>query len=255
VRISGIIRSKEGYHQPNPSSTESPSASSEACMGRIRTSTRIIGLSTSEISPNRPFVASALPALYPGAEFNINMDLIAKVNKELVNYDRRIKYIIVDYLGSGAFGQVLTVRNAKNGKQYAAKVFKACQVHELHLSHNEISITVELNKLEKKLAAREKSTDGIIDYTYPKIVKLKDYFEMNHIFPQDGWNMNLIQKVVIYEKLSMSLFDIMQSLEFQGASMTSIQHFAHYLLEGLLVLQIQRVTHGDIKPENIMMYR
>lgn len=156
--------------------------------------------------------------------------------------------MIEDLLGQGAYATVYLVRCSKNDKHYAAKILKS-EVNAFNLCFkHEKRIVIELNKLEKAIRRGEATIPGITDIENFKIVDLKDYFIISQEVP-----VPVTHLVFIFEKLDLSLFNLLESNDFQGLSLSMIQRFARNALEGLQLLKVRRITHGDIKPENILL--
>ena len=156
--------------------------------------------------------------------------------------------MIEEVLGKGAYATVFMVRSAKNGKQYAAKILRNDPYAMSLCVKHELKLLIELNKLEKALKQGVEYIEGIRDLNTSKVVVLKDYFNITQEVP-----INVVHLVLIFEKLEMSLYNVLESTEYQGLSMFMIQQFTSYCMEGLLLLKARRITHSDIKPENIML--
>lgn len=73
------------------------------------------------------------------------------------------------------------------------------------------------------------------------IVRMRDYFVFrSHV-------------CIVFELLSYSLLEILKLTNFTGLSIKIIQYFAEQLLQGLLVLERNKIIHCDLKPENILL--
>lgn len=60
---------------------------------------------------------------------------------------------------------------------------------------------------------------------------------------------------LVFEVLSYSLYDLLQSADFCGVSLKLVREFAVQILETLdfLAELPQSVIHGDLKPENVLL--
>jgi dual specificity protein kinase YAK1 len=158
----------------------------------------------------------------------------------------------MDHIGEGSYCQVLLVSNLKQTKLYAAKVMKSDSNIVNQVGTNERKILKGLNTLESNLRKGSNSLPNLKTKAYPKIVKLKDYFELFQ--PEKSPKCPEIKHVVlIFERLELSLLELIESMDYRGMSIWMIQKFALYLVEALTILKCSRVTHCDIKPENIML--
>jgi dual specificity protein kinase YAK1 len=182
----------------------------------------------------------------------MNYDYIATKDDILFNERIEKSYIIHDRIGEGGYCQVLLVSNLKKTKYYAAKVIRS-DSHAIHqIGVKERKILKCLNREEARLKKEQSTIPIMKTLAYPKVVKLKDYFEL--LQPQRGPNCpELKHNILIFERLELSLFELMESMSFRGMSVWMIQKFALYLVETLVILKRSRVTHCDIKPENIML--
>lgn len=190
--------------------------------------------------------------MFPGAICNENLEYIAVVDDILYNGRLSKSYCIVDYLGEGSYCQVLLVSNLKQTKYYAAKILRADPAIVTQVGQNERKIIIGLNKLESSVKKEEGNYPSMKTKGHSKIVKLKDYFDVVQ-YTSSSSVPEIRHTVLVFEKLEMSLLNLMESVGNQGMSVWMIQKFALYLVEALLLLKLKRVTHCDIKPENMML--
>lgn len=72
-------------------------------------------------------------------------------------------------------------------------------------------------------------------------MRLTDYFVFrNHL-------------CLVFELLSVNLFELIKQNQFRGLSMTLIRCFLIQILEAMQVLVHANVVHCDLKPENILL--
>eukprot|EP00919_Chromeraceae_sp_WS-2016_P048205 GHVR01114245.1.p1 GENE.GHVR01114245.1~~GHVR01114245.1.p1 ORF type:complete len:256 (+),score=45.25 GHVR01114245.1:476-1243(+) len=57
----------------------------------------------------------------------------------------------------------------------------------------------------------------------------------------------------VFERLGLSLFDCIEKNTFRGYYVTDIQVFARHMLESLCFLHDMKLTHTDLKPENVLL--
>lgn len=73
------------------------------------------------------------------------------------------------------------------------------------------------------------------------LVKMKDYFVFrSHV-------------CIVFELLSMNLYEFIKNTDFRGVSMGLIRRFAIQLLHSLKFVKEQEIIHCDLKPENILL--
>lgn len=58
---------------------------------------------------------------------------------------------------------------------------------------------------------------------------------------------------LVFELLSVNLYELIKQNQFRGLSTTLVRVFAQQLLNGLSLLQKARLIHCDLKPENILL--
>lgn len=149
----------------------------------------------------------------------------------------------------GAYATVFSVKSLKNGKHYAAKILKNDPDVYAYCSKYEKKILIDLNKVEKSILKHAQGElGGVPRLSSSRIVILKDHFSLYQEEP-----IPVAHFVLIFEKLDISLFDVLESTGCQGLTLCMIQRFGLYAMEGLHLLKTVQVTHSDIKPENIML--
>ncbi|RIB11318.1 kinase-like domain-containing protein [Gigaspora rosea] len=136
------------------------------------------------------------------------------------------RYEIVESLGKGSFGQVLKCLDHKTGEYVAVKIIRNkkrfhCQALV------EVKILECLNRWDP-------------DDSH-NIVHMDDHFYFrNHL-------------CIVFELLSMNLYEFIKRHDFQGFSLGLIKRFCVQLLNSLSLLQKHNIVHCDLKPENVLL--
>ncbi|PBP16610.1 Protein kinase-like (PK-like) [Diplocarpon rosae] len=160
---------------------------------------------------------------------NEDSDYILYVNDILGSEEtgHKNRYLILDVLGQGTFGQVVKCQNLKTQEVVAVKVIKNRTAY-FNQSMMEVSV---LDLLNTKL---DKNDDR-------HILRLKDTFiHRQHL-------------CLTMELLSVNLYELIKQNQFRGLSTTLVRVFAQQLLNGLSLLNKARLIHCDLKPENILL--
>ena len=160
---------------------------------------------------------------------NEDSDYILYVNDILGNEDsgHKNRYLILDVLGQGTFGQVVKCQNLKTQEVVAVKVVKNKTAY-FNQSMMEVSVLDLLNgKLDK--------------HDDHHLLRLKDTFiHRQHL-------------CLVFELLSVNLYELIKQNQFRGLSTTLVRVFAQQLLNGLSLLNKARLIHCDLKPDNILL--
>ncbi|KAF4123256.1 hypothetical protein GMORB2_6806 [Geosmithia morbida] len=160
---------------------------------------------------------------------NEDSDYILYVNDILGSEEagHKNRYLILDVLGQGTFGQVVKCQNLKTQEVVAVKVIKNRTAY-FNQSMMEVSV---LDLLNSKL---DKNDDH-------HLLRLKDTFiHRQHL-------------CLVFELLSVNLYELIKQNQFRGLSTTLVRVFAQQLLNGLALLNKARLIHCDLKPENILL--
>ncbi|KAL7276917.1 dual specificity protein kinase yak1 [Rhizina undulata] len=158
---------------------------------------------------------------------NEDSDYILYVNDILGSEETKNRYLILDVLGQGTFGQVVKCQNLKTQEVVAVKVVKNRTAY-FNQSMMEVSV---LDLLNSKL---DKNDDH-------HILRLKDTFiHRQHL-------------CLVFELLSVNLYELIKQNQFRGLSTTLVRVFAQQLLNALSLLNKARLIHCDLKPENILL--
>jgi len=136
------------------------------------------------------------------------------------------RYEIKGILGKGSFGVVLRCLDHKHKDEVAIKVIKNKKLfHQQGL--------VEVRVLQ---TLREKDKEGLVP-----VVCLRSHFQFRR------------HLCLVFELLSISLYDYIKNAHFQPLDMLLIRKIAMQLLKVLIFIKKLRIIHCDLKPENILL--
>ncbi|KAJ5156761.1 hypothetical protein N7492_009564 [Penicillium capsulatum] len=160
---------------------------------------------------------------------NDDSDYILYVNDILGSEEagHKNRYLILDVLGQGTFGQVVKCQNLKTQEVVAVKVIKNKTAY-FNQSMMEVSVLDLLN------SKYDKNDDH-------HLLRLKDTFiHRQHL-------------CLAFELLSVNLYELIKQNQFRGLSTTLVRVFAQQLLNALSLLNKAHLIHCDLKPENILL--
>lgn len=177
------------------------------------------------LNPRRVLTKPSRPVHNNGHD-NEKWDYILYVNDVIGNEEGR-KYVILDLLGQGTFGQVVKCINLKTRELCAVKVIKN-QPAYFNQSMMEVTVLEMLNQKYDRDDRRH-------------IVRMKDTF----IFRQ--------HLCIVVELLSLNLYDLIKQNGYRGFSLGLCRVFLAQTLDALTVLKEARIIHCDLKPENILL--
>lgn len=177
------------------------------------------------LNPRRVLTKPSRP-VYNNGHDNEKHDYILYVNDVLGNEEGR-KYIILDLLGQGTFGQVVKCQNVKTKELVAVKVIKN-QAAFFNQSMMEVTV---LEMLNQKYDKEDKH----------HLVRMRDTF----VFRQ--------HLCIVVELLSLNLYDLIKQNQYRGFSLTLCRLFLTQILDAMKVLKEARIVHCDLKPENILL--
>ncbi|KAF7792344.1 hypothetical protein EIP86_003380 [Pleurotus ostreatoroseus] len=179
----------------------------------------------SAANPRRVLTKPSKPSHNDGYD-NEDYDYILYVNDWLGTDDGH-KYLILDILGQGTFGQVVKCQNMKTHEVVAVKVVKNKPAY-FNQSMMEVTILELLN-------------NQCDPHDEHHILRLRDSFiHKNHL-------------CLVFELLSSNLYELIKQNQFQGLSTQLVKVFTAQLLDALTVLKEARLIHCDLKPENILL--
>lgn len=136
----------------------------------------------------------------------------------------RNKFIVQDYLGCGTFADVYKIEDLYSNNQFAIKIFKSGTCY-LKVGMNEAFL---LKKLR--------------NYRNHFVVFYEEFFYKQHF-------------CIVEQLLSNNLYEFIKYTNHQGFDHGMTKNIAIQLLNALFILQMEGITHGDIKPENICLDR
>ncbi|KAI8987654.1 kinase-like domain-containing protein [Mycotypha africana] len=136
------------------------------------------------------------------------------------------RYEILELMGKGSFGQVLRCFDHRTGQKVAVKMIR--NKRRFHAQ-----AMVEVKILENLICWDPEDR-------YHNVRMTGNFLFRNHL-------------CIVFECLSMNLYEFIKSNNFQGFSMGLIRRFAIQLLNSLTLLQKHKLIHCDLKPENILL--
>lgn len=173
-----------------------------------------------------PFVRPDVGVYNSGFD-NEEHDYILYVNDVLTAATTGDQYTVLDMMGTGTFGQVTRCRHEQSSTIVAVKVIKN-QPAYLNQAWVEIAILRLLRQNNPQDSTRH-------------IVNLFAHFTFRgHL-------------CLVFEPLSINLFELLQQNGYRGVSLDMLRSFLNQLLPTLDVLRRSEVIHCDLKPENILL--
>lgn len=177
-----------------------------------------------EVLPQRILTNPSVGVLNNGLD-NEDSNLICKVHDIFQSGDR--KFVILDLLGTGTFGQVFRCQRSDTKEIFAIKVIKNKPAY-----HTQGMFEIKIARL---------LNNTFDPHNQRHIVRLLESFEyMNHI-------------CLVFELLSMSLLDVLTQNQFRGLPLSVVQRFTRQILTALVALEEANVIHCDLKPENVLL--
>lgn len=155
-----------------------------------------------------------------------------------------LRYLILDVLGQGTFGQVVKCQDMKTHEIVAVKVVKN---KPAYFNQSMMEVTI-LELVCLYFSATFVPIDWGLQLNNQcdpqdehHILRLRDSFiHRNHL-------------CLVFELLSSNLYELIKQNQFQGLSTQLVKVFTAQLLDALTVLKDARLIHCDLKPENILL--
>ncbi|KAJ3222131.1 dual specificity protein kinase kns1 [Clydaea vesicula] len=140
--------------------------------------------------------------------------------------DLTSRYTIVKLLGQGTFGKVVECYDRLSRNYKAIKIIRSVQKYR-EAAKVEIQILNELKKHDPNNVNR--------------CIHLIECFDYRHHI------------CMVFEKLSISMFDFMKANDFKPFPLRHIREFAKQILNSVKFIHDLNLIHTDLKPENLML--
>ncbi|KNE67776.1 CMGC/DYRK/YAK protein kinase [Allomyces macrogynus ATCC 38327] len=180
---------------------------------------------TPRANPRRVLTKPSKPMRNDGYD-NEDNDYILYVNDTLGD-DADRRYVIIDLLGQGTFGQVVKCQNLKTKEVVAVKVIKNKPAY-FNQSLTEVKVLELLNHKYDKNDTHH-------------ILRLKDSFVFRR------------HLCLVFEQLSINLYELIKQNQFRGLSLKLVRVFTAQILDALVCLAEAKLIHADLKPENLLL--
>ncbi|GKY98133.1 hypothetical protein MPSEU_000771100 [Mayamaea pseudoterrestris] len=138
------------------------------------------------------------------------------------------RYKIMERIGKGSFGQVVRAEDVETKREVAIKIIKSKKPFLLQAK----------TEIELLTVLFEKDPDD----QHNLVRMLTHFMYRNH-------------QCLVFEMLSLNLYELLKNTQFGGVSLNLIRKFAKQVLKALTFLARKDVDiiHCDLKPENILL--
>jgi Protein kinase domain len=153
------------------------------------------------------------------------------------------RYEVMDSLGKGSFGQVLSCRDHATGESVAIKIIRNKKRFH-HQALIEIKILDNLRQWVRILII-------IFNHTY---LGFQDPEEKHHVIKMTEHFYFRNHLCIAMELLSINLYELIKANGFVGFTTALIRRFTSQMLLSLTLMRHHRIVHCDLKPEVIKMY-
>mmetsp|Transcript_21478 Transcript_21478/g.52919 ORF Transcript_21478/g.52919 Transcript_21478/m.52919 type:complete len:657 (+) Transcript_21478:310-2280(+) len=138
------------------------------------------------------------------------------------------RYRIQERIGKGSFGQVVRAEDVETKQDVAIKIIKSKKPFQMQ-AKTEIELLTHLNQKDPG--------------DEHNILRLIDHF------------MYRDHQCLVFEMLSLNLYELLKNTQFGGVSLNLIRKFGKQVLRSLMFLAREDVDiiHCDLKPENILL--
>ena len=154
------------------------------------------------------------------------------------------RYLILDILGQGTFGQVVKCQNMKTHEIVAVKVVKNKPAY-FNQSMMEVTIL--------EMVGASQIYTSFRSYMCNQLNKNCDPNDEHHILRLRDSFIHRSHLCLVFELLSSNLYELIKQNQFQGLSTQLVKVFMAQLLDALTILKDARLIHCDLKPENILL--
>lgn len=197
-------------------------------------------------NPRRVLTKPSKPMHNDGHD-NEDSDYILYVN-DWLGAEEGNRYLILDILGQGTFGQVVKCQNMKTHEIVAVKVIKNKPAY-FNQSMMEVTIL-------EMVSSRLFSSCHADAHPFLLLCQLNGSWDPNdehHILRLRDTFIHAKHLCLVFELLSSNLYELIKQNSFRGLSTSLVKVFTTQLLDALTVLNEARLIHCDLKPENILL--
>jgi len=230
-------------HSTSPTILQGPIAVGDALPTQPQSHRRLLSLTTQlpefyarcnasfhysrSANPRRILTEPSERCLNDGFD-NAHSNLVLCVNDVLHSDAGAFRsFRVLELLGEGTFGQVVKCEDCSSHKLRAIKVIKNKPAY-YNQALTEIRILTTLNNEFDR-------------HDQHHMLRLLDHFTYKH------------HLCLVFELLSVNLYELIKQNQFRGLSMHLIRTFLRQLVEALGILRKACVIHCDLKPENILL--